>query len=126
MKKFKTKWFKKWAEKHNLSDAKLNDAIERLQSGLGIVDLGSHLFKIRIEKAGKGKSGGFRTLIAYKFGKRSLFIFGFEKNDRDNIGSKELELYKEFSRTFMSHDESMINKLIESNAIFLLEENDEE
>jgi hypothetical protein len=30
--------------------------------------LGSNLFKVRIKKAHSGKSGGFRTLIAYREG----------------------------------------------------------
>ena len=41
-------------------------------------------------RPGKGKSGGYRTLIAYPSGSRAVFLFGFAKNERDNISARQL------------------------------------
>ncbi len=41
--------------------------------------LSSNGFRVRE----KEKSGGFRTLIAYRIGDLAVFMYGFAKNDRD-------------------------------------------
>ena len=66
MKKLSTKWFNKWAEKANLSNFNLLESIDNLEKGLSVVDLSGSLFKIRVKRADKGKSAGFRTIVAYK------------------------------------------------------------
>ena len=40
---------------------------------------------------GQGRSGGYRTLIAYRCGDFAVFLFGFAKSDRDNIDADELD-----------------------------------
>ena len=36
----------------------------------------------------------WRTLIAYRKGNRAVFLFGFAKNDLDNIGPVQLATFK--------------------------------
>lgn len=43
---------------------------------------------------GRGKSGSTRTLDATNMGKRWYFVFGFEKNERDNITDVEFTALK--------------------------------
>ena len=62
-------------------------------------DLGGGVVKKRIGLAGRGKRGGVRTLVATNRGNRWFFVFGFEKNDRANIGDDELEALK-----YIAHD----------------------
>lgn len=58
-------------------------------------DLGGGIIKQRVARTGKGRSGGYRTLIAYRRGKRAVFLYGFAKSERENIGRDELaELQK--------------------------------
>jgi hypothetical protein len=54
--------------------------------GLIDADLGGGLIKQRIARAGKGRSGGYRTIIAYRRAGRAVFLLGFAKSERDNIG----------------------------------------
>lgn len=122
MKSYITRWFNKWADKKGISESQLIEAIERTKQKLGIVDLGGNLFKIRIGKEGQGRSGGYRTILAVKLGKRALFIYGFEKNDKDNIDKKELEYYKEYAKTFLAYEEKEIERLIDTGVIIKLEE----
>lgn len=62
-----------------------------MTEGLIEAELGGGVVKKRIGIAGRGKSGGARTLVATNKGNRWFFAFGFEKNDRANISSDELE-----------------------------------
>ena len=68
----------------------LRKAIEEMENGLVDADLGGGVFKKRIALTGRGKSGGARTLIATNKAERWIFIYGFEKNDKDNITHSEL------------------------------------
>ena len=69
---YKTKWFDRWAKKQRLSAVALCEAVREMNAGLYNADLGSGLFKKRIGRAGEGKSGGFRTLVATNKGDRLL------------------------------------------------------
>jgi hypothetical protein len=41
------------------------------------------------------KSGGYRTVIAYRQGDLAVFLLGFAKNERANIDDDELEDLRE-------------------------------
>lgn len=71
-------------------DRSLCEAIERAEKGLIDADLGN-LIKQRVARPGEGRSGGYRTLIAYRAGDLAVFLYGFAKNDLDNIGDDDLE-----------------------------------
>ena len=122
---FETRWFRKWSEKKGLQDDDLLDAVDRTTTGPGAADLGGSLYKIRIAKNGRGRSGGFRTILIYRKGKRSLFIYGFEKNDLDNIDRGTLADYKKYAKSFLDYTENEIKRLVENGTIFLLEEHHE-
>ena len=62
MKKLLTKWFNKWAHKTKLSTSDLLEAVDNLEKGLSVADLGSNLFKVRVKQGNRGKSAGFRTI----------------------------------------------------------------
>lgn len=61
---YKTRWFDRWARKEGLNDLNLCAAVNEMAVGLYEADLGGGLFKKRIARPGKGKRGGFRTLVA--------------------------------------------------------------
>lgn len=91
MRIFVTHWFDKYVRKERIPVTRVCEAAIRAQSGLIDADLGGGLIKQRIARQGKGRSGGFRTLIALRRGDRAIFIYGFAKNERDNIGPDDLE-----------------------------------
>jgi hypothetical protein len=68
----------------------LIEAIERAERGLIDADLGGGLIRQRVARPGKGRSGGYRTIIAFRTNNRAMFLFGFAKSELDNIGPKEL------------------------------------
>ncbi|MDQ5921262.1 MAG: hypothetical protein QG673_1320 [Pseudomonadota bacterium] len=80
----------KWQKKSSIKDTALIEALHEIEQGLVDADLGSGLFKKRIARPGFGKRSGFRTLIATNLNNRWIFIFGFAKNEKDNVDSAEL------------------------------------
>ncbi|CAM5189373.1 Type II toxin-antitoxin system RelE/ParE family toxin OS=Castellaniella defragrans (strain DSM/ CCUG 39792 / 65Phen) OX=1437824 GN=BN940_05046 PE=4 SV=1 [Castellaniella denitrificans] len=94
---FKTRHFQRWMRKTELNDAALRKAIQEMAVGLIDADLGGGVVKKRIGLAGRGKRGGVRTLIATNKGNRWFFIFGFEKNERENIGDDELQALQDYA-----------------------------
>lgn len=74
-----------------MRDNVLISAIREIQEGLFDADLGGGIIKKRIALPGRGKRGSTRTLLATNRGDRWFFVFGFERNERDNISNKELD-----------------------------------
>lgn len=68
MRVFKNKAVSKWAAKEGLTDKALLEAVGEMERGLIDADLGGHVVKKRVALAGRGKSGGARTFLAYKVG----------------------------------------------------------
>ncbi|MDY5106139.1 MAG: type II toxin-antitoxin system RelE/ParE family toxin [Actinobacillus minor] len=100
MRIFKSKHFDKFARKERISNDTLRNAINDIENGLIDADLGSGVIKQRLPKQGRGKSKGYRSIIVYKFAEFSLFVYGFDKNDRANITADEEETLKQQPKPF--------------------------
>ena len=121
MKSYSTKWFNKWAKKNRISIDSLLDGIERTKIMIGSADLGGSLYKVRIAKEGQGRSGGYRTIVVVKEAKRSLYLYGFEKSDMDNIDDKQLKDLKRVAQVFLDMSIEKINELVNTNELVPLE-----
>ena len=86
---FKRKDFARWQAGEKLPDATLCKAATEMESGLIDADLGGFLYKKRVARPGGGKSGGYRTLLSARIGRRYVFLHGFSKSDKANITSDE-------------------------------------
>jgi hypothetical protein len=91
---FQTRWFVRFAKSEHISDASLAAAVARAERGLLDADLGGGIVKQRVARPGKGKSGGYRTVIAYRARNRVVFLFGFAKSERDNVSDEQLAALK--------------------------------
>ena len=89
---FITRSFARWLGKTDLGVEALCKAIEEMERGLVDAKLGGGIEKKRIALPGRCKRGSARTLIATNSLDRWFFVFGFEKNDRDNIDANEKAL----------------------------------
>jgi len=74
---FKTKWFARFSRREGITDGKLAGVLRRAEGGIVDADLGGGVIKLRVAREGKGRSGGYRFLIAYRFGVRAVFLYGF-------------------------------------------------
>jgi len=121
MKTLTTKWFKKWTKKSKLKNQNLLDTISNLQDGLSSSDLGSNLFKVRVKREHGGKSSGFRTIVIYKKDDRAIFLYGFGKNEKDNINKTELLYFKKLGNDLLDLSLEQIEELIEKKSLFDIE-----
>jgi hypothetical protein len=121
---FKTRLFAKFARREGIADASLAEAIARAERGLVDAELGGGVVKQRVARLGQGRSGGYRTLIAYRAGDFSVFLFGFAKSDRDNIGGGELEVLRSIARQWLG-DASRIERDAESGILIEVEYGDD-
>jgi hypothetical protein len=119
MKRLSTKWFLKWSKKAGLKKQKLLDAIKDLEDGLSTADLGSNLFKVRVKSDYRGKSSGFRTI--FKEGDRAIFLFGFGKNEKENIDTNELRYFKKLGNDLLSLTSEQLEKAISQKVLFDIE-----
>lgn len=122
MRIFKTKWFARFARKQGVEDAALVAAIRQIEAGRVDADLGGGIVKQRVARRGQGKSGGYRTIIAYRSGDRAVFLHGFAKSDVDNIDADDLERLKGAARQMMTWDQSQISKQLVSGAWLEIED----
>ena len=99
----KTRTFNRWLRKTLLTDTALLKAIDEMEQGLVDADLGGNDYKKRVALPGRGKSGSTRTLIATNRQDRWFFMFGFEKNDKENITQAELAYLQEVAQIFLGY-----------------------
>jgi len=99
---YMSRWFDRWVRKEGLTTDSLCVAGREMQSGLYDADLGGGLLKKRVARAGKGKRGGFRTLVVTNKSDRWVFVFGFPKNERANIVRDEEDALKKLATHLLS------------------------
>lgn len=109
-----TKPFARFARKAGIAPASLAKAADAVARGEFDADLGGHVYKQRVARPGKGKSGGFRTIILFKSGGHIFFAEGFAKNEKANISAKELKVLRSLAEVLLGLPESEIAKAIEA------------
>lgn len=105
---FKERAFVRWMRKTGLTDSLLVKAVEEMARGLVNADLGGGVLKKRIALPGRGKSGSIRTLLVTNKGNRWIFLFGYEKNEKDSLTHEELTAAKEYAKEALGWTEAQI------------------
>lgn len=108
----KTRYFCRWMRKTELTDQSLCAAVIEMTQGLLDANLGGHIFKKRVGIANKGKRGSARTIIATNQGSKWFFVYGFEKNDKSNMTSHELEALQDLAKDLLGINQSQIDEAI--------------
>ncbi len=121
VRKLSTKWFRKWAKNANLNNETLLKAINNLEEGLSSSGLGHHLYKVRIKREHSGKSSGFRTIIVYKENDRAIFLYGFGKNEKENIDKVELQYFKKLGNDLLGLTTDQLKRSVVQEILFDLE-----
>lgn len=124
MRIFKTKLFDRWANKEALPDKALVTAVAEMNSGLVDAMLGGNVYKKRVAKPGQGKSGSYRTILAFKLKDKAFFMYGFSKNQRANISSKELVVLKRLASELLGYSELQLNKAVEKGELIEVEDSE--
>jgi len=108
----KNRGFGRAARKNGLTDQALCAAVAEIEAGLIDARLGGSLLKKRIAKGSRGKSGGFRIIVAYRQHDRLVFLYVFGKNERDNITEQERLAFSEIGDEYMRLTAEKLNELV--------------
>ena len=120
-----TKTFARFARKAGLADVSLAKAAAEVAAGEFDADLGGHVYKQRVARAGGGKSGGFRTIILFKVGGHSFFAHGFAKNEKANLTAKELKALRKLAEVLLALSDADIDKGITAGEFVKVEDDDD-
>lgn len=116
MRVFKTRDFARFARKESIVDERLCEAIQRAERGLIDADLGGGVIKQRVARPGKGRSGGYRTLIAYRTEARAVFVYGFAKSAKDNVSPAELAALRRLATEYLGYDRKQVETHLKDGA----------
>jgi hypothetical protein len=121
---FKTKTLARFTKRERIGDAALADAIDETERGLVDADLGGCVIKKRVARAGQGKSGGYRMLIAFRTKHRAVFLFGFSKNELDNVDDKQLATLQETAAYWLAADVKTLGRAIADGILIEVQHDD--
>ena len=114
---FKTKWVARYARRERITDRSLSEAIERAARGLIDAELGGGIIKQRVARVEQGRSGGYRTLVAYRAGSRAVFLYAFAKNERENIDPDELLTLREIGAGGLAANARQIERAVDEGTL---------
>ncbi len=114
---FKTRTFARWARREGLKDAVLRAAVDEMQAGLVEANLGGGLVKKRVARAGSGKRGGHRALLATNLRDWWVFLYGFSKNERDNVDDDELRALKRIAQAYLGMEEELLDQFLDAGEL---------
>ncbi|MCL2231244.1 MAG: type II toxin-antitoxin system RelE/ParE family toxin [Treponema sp.] len=118
MRVFKSSWFAKFSAKKGITDASLKALVnDILEQDLANADLGGNVYKIRLARSGKGKSGGYRVIVFYKSENKTFFYYAYPKSLLSNISEKELRNFKRVSKAYFLMTDEQIAKAVEIGEI---------
>ena len=126
MRVYMTKWMSRFVRRERISAKGLLHEISRAQSGAIDANLGGGLIKQRMARPGGGRSGGYRTIIAYRVGSRAVFLYGFAKNERENIGGDELDSLRQLGANWLNAEPATIIQALNEGALTEIGDVDEQ
>ena len=124
MRIFKNRHFDRWAAKEGLTDYALTEAVQEIGEGLVDANLGGSVYKKRVAIEGQGKSGGLRTLLAFRKEERTFFMYGFAKNQRSNVSQRELKALKQLAKEYLGYEGTDLDKAVEAGALIEVTDDD--
>jgi hypothetical protein len=114
MRIFVTKPFSRFARKAKISDVELIATIPLLEANDPDANLGGDVFKMQVARPDRSKKGGFRVIVCFRKEKRTFFVYGFAKSERDNIDDKELVYYKKLAKLYLGYTEQEIETALKA------------
>ena len=115
----------RFARKERITDAKLTEAVRNAEKGLIDADYGGGVIKQRIARPGQGKSGGYRSIIIFRKGNMAFFVYGFAKNERDNIDESDERDFKDLAKVLLALSDEGLKKLTDNRELTEVEYEDE-
>lgn len=122
---FKSAWFARYARKQDISDQQLLDAAQNVRAGCADADLGGGVFKQRLARKGRGKSGGYRCVMLFDGHKSTFVVYCFAKKDLASLRESEVDAFKKMAKHVFSLTEGQLGTLIANGQFEEVLDNDE-
>ena len=74
--------------------------------------MGGGVIKQRIARPGESKSRGYRSIVLFRKGGLSFFVYGFSKSELGNIRADEEAQFKRMARHVLSLTDAQLSELI--------------
>lgn len=124
MRIFKIKKFARFAQDQGISDEMLVALARRALNGLIDADLGGGVIKQRLARKGEGRSGGYRTIIAFRAHHRTFFLHGYAKNQTENLTLQELRAFKKAAKIVLELSELSLQQQLNNGTIIEVEDHE--
>lgn len=125
MRIFKARGVVRFARRERIVNKALKDAIARAERGTIDADLGDGLIKQRVARPGQGRSGGYRMIVAYRAQGRAVFLFGFAKNDLDNITPDRLQTFRAIGANWLAASAEILAQAVDDGDLEEIEHDDD-
>ena len=73
---------------------------------------------------GQGRSGGYRSIVLLRQRHRAVFVYGFAKNVRDNIGKEELIAFRKLAAEMLDLSDAAIVAAMANGTILEIKDDD--
>ncbi len=84
------------------------------------------MIKQRVARKGQGKRDGYRMLVFYRTETRTIFVYGFAKNDRDNIDDDELKAFRKAAGEALAFSADVVSDLVARGSWQEVDDDDED
>jgi hypothetical protein len=122
MRIFKNTWFTRFAGKEGITDGELREMVNQLEAGQADADLGAGVYKIRLARPGRGKSGGYRVIVFFRSEERTFYQYAYPKSTRGNIDQGELQFYKKMAKIKLAMSDRELADAIKTGELIEIEE----
>ena len=112
MRVFKSELFAEFASKEMIPDYRLCKAAKDIEDGLIDANYGGGVIKQRIPRNNSGKSGGYRAIALFRKRERIFFVYGFAKNNRDNIDRSDERDFKVLAKSLLFAPNEILDCLV--------------
>jgi hypothetical protein len=115
---FVLKPFDRNLKRYSISEEKLFNAAQEIMAGQYEADLGGGVYKKRIALSA-GKSGGARSVIAFKYGGNLFFVNGWSKSDikkhgSNEISADELAAYRTVAKQLLAMSRAEVDRALDA------------
>jgi hypothetical protein len=70
------------------------------------------VIKQRIARPGESKSKGYRSIVLFRKGELSFFVYGFSKSELGNIRADEEAQFKKMAKHVLSLTDAQLSELV--------------
>ena len=111
-----------FANKEEISDDLLKEAIRLAQGGKFDSDLKGGIIVQRIKRKQQGKNAGYRVIIIFKHQDKSFFVDGYIRRDKNRLTKDDIEGYRELATIIRSLDEAELQIAIRNGEFIKVEQ----